>query len=183
MFTPIGYLCMYFLFPPPFLSKVFVPSIIWTLAISLDYAINTFLSSSAELKRERVFLFLILRESKFRCFLNWPVLTPGSNNRLIGSIMSSLECPLVRHVSLASFSPSPDGWWQVSFTHHRGKWLGCHLLEGKTFSVSVTRCCSLSLFLSCDVSLSVHCYVSRAERQNGLNVVRSFLCMYYNRDI
>lgn len=45
------------------------------LSILLDYAINTFLhlSNSAEIKRDRVFSFLIFRESKLRCLLNWPV--------------------------------------------------------------------------------------------------------------
>lgn len=59
----------------------------------------------------------------------------------------------------------------IIHTSHRKMTRMPFIWRKKRFSVALT-CCSLCLCLSCDVSLSVHCYVSRAERQNSLKLFR-----------
>lgn len=80
----------------------------------------------------RAFVFY-LRIKKAEVFLqDQGALRLGSNNRLIGPVMSSLECPSLFHFPPATIMSFYDGWQQTSFTHLPEKWLGSHLCEGET---------------------------------------------------
>jgi len=78
----------------------------------------------------------------------------------------------MRHVSLASLAVllMNGGRYHSHITEEQHS-NAIYLTEKKKrFLVALTCCCSLCLCLSSDVSLSVHCYVSRAERQNSLKL-------------
>jgi len=77
----------------------------------------------------------------------------------------------MRHVSLASLAVllMNGGRYHSHITEEQDS-NAIYLTKKKRFLVALTCCCSLCLCLSSDVSLSVHCYVSRAERQNSLKL-------------
>lgn len=104
-------------------------------------------------RTERVLLFMSAGKSNVRYPLNWPVLSPGSNNRLI--MRFSNELPGVStHTSLHPCSLYPFPWWMVvvSFTHHREKWLGWHLCEGEISTIPLTYCSIKSCSLFGDIT-------------------------------